>query len=95
MTYEIKNLDSLESTVKELASVNEKIKNNASEVTTILNQIKNSWENDMGNDFASIVQEIQNCVQELDVSITQTVSEYVKTIDLLVEESRRMQNNTL
>ncbi len=95
MTYEIKDLSLLESDTADLSSANGKIQGNASSLQYIINQIRANWQNEAGQDLASILQELEECSNTLTNAIVPTVEKYVNTMNTLAAESRRTQGNTL
>lgn len=95
MTYEIKDIDRLESSAADLASSNQKISSDAASLTQILNEIRQSWENESGTDLQSILTELDGCIKKIQTAINPVVGKYVETMNTLVAESRTTQNKTL
>ncbi|HBA37939.1 MAG TPA: hypothetical protein DCY94_04390 [Firmicutes bacterium] len=95
MTYEIRNLDDLENSVSDLLRVNENIRKNADSMQYIIKQVKINWENEAGQDLASILQELEECANKIEGAIIPTVDKYVSVMNTLVQESRSTQSNTL
>lgn len=95
MTYEIRNLDELETSASDLLRVNESIKKNVDSMQYIIGQIRLNWENESGEDLAFILQELEECANKLEGAIVPTVDRYVTTMNTLVQESRSTQSNTL
>ncbi len=95
MTYEIKDIDGLESSTADLASSNQKIASDAASLTQILNEIRQSWENESGTDLQSILTELDDCIKKIQTAINPVVGKYVETMNTLVAESRTTQNKTL
>lgn len=95
MTYSIRSIDELENSANALASSNQKITNDATSLNYILEQIKSNWQNEAGTDLASIITELEKCIKSISEAINPTVGEYVKTMNMLVAESRSTQSKTL
>ena len=95
MTYEIRDINQLESSTQELANSNQKVSADVTSLEYILNQIKENWQNDAGTDIMSIVTELESCISKLKVAINPTVSKYVDTMNSLVAESRATQNQSM
>lgn len=95
MTYEIKNVDQLETSVADLASSNQKIISDAASLAYIIKAIKENWENESGKDLDSILTELASCTDKLQNTINPVVDKYVQTITTLVAESKRIQGQSL
>lgn len=95
MTYDIKSIDNLESSAATLASTNQKVSTDVVSLTYILNQIKANWQNEAGADLASIIKELEDCINRIQSAINPTVGKYVDTMNNLVAESRSTQSRTM
>lgn len=95
MTYDIKSIDQLENSAMTLASSNQKIANDAESLAYIIGQIRSNWQNEAGSDLASIITELEKCITNIQGAINPTISEYTKTMNTLVAESRSTQNRSL
>ncbi len=95
MTYDIRSIDELESSTATLASSNQKVTNDAQSLAYILEQIKTNWQNEAGTDLASIITELEKCINSLQNAINPTVSKYIETMNTLVAESRSTQSRSV
>ncbi len=95
MTYDIKSIDNLESSTSNLATINQKVSSDVASLAYILNSIKINWQNETGADLASIITELEGCINRLQNAITPTVGKYVDTMNNLVAESRSTQSRTM
>ena len=95
MTYDIRDVNALESTVSDLATTCQSVVKNGESLQYILNQITTNWQNDEGQDIQSIVAELQGCIANLNNAIAPTVSKYISTMNTLVAESRATLNRTI
>lgn len=95
MTYDIKSIDGLETSTSELATTNQKVSNDVASLAYILNEIKTNWQNEAGADLASIITELEGCINKVQTAINPTVGKYVTTMNNLVAESRSTQSKTM
>lgn len=95
MTYDIRNVNSLESSAATLNNINQKVANDVSSLANVINEIKANWQNEEGADLASIITELENCVKKVQTVINPTVEKYVNTMNILVEESRTTQSRAM
>lgn len=95
MTYDIRNIDELESSTATLASTNQKVSNDIASLAFILNEIRTNWQNEAGADLASIIKELEDCINKVQTAINPTVGKYVTTMNNLVAESRSTQSRTM
>lgn len=95
MTYDIRSVDELENSTARLSSSNQVVSNDADSLAYILEQIKTNWQNEAGTDLASIILELEKCIQSLKNAINPTVSKYIETMNTLVAESRTTQSRSM
>lgn len=95
MTYDIKSIDELESSTATLASINQKVSSDAASLAYVLNEIKTNWQNEAGADLASIISELEGCINKLQSAINPTVGKYVDVMNGLVANSRATQSRTM
>lgn len=95
MTYEIRDINQLETSTQELANSNQKVSADVASLEYIINEIKQNWQNEAGTDIASILKELESCIGKLRNAINPTVGKYVDTMNTLVAESRATQNKSM
>lgn len=90
--YEIANINLLESSAANLSIYNRKLTDYAENLKSILNSIRQNWENENGQDIQSITKSIDESIKALTGSIQPVITNYVKTLNLIVSETRATQN---
>ncbi|MCI8446069.1 MAG: hypothetical protein HFH31_01090 [Bacilli bacterium] len=95
MTYNIQNVDSLESSAQNLATSNSKVSNDADSLQYVLDQIKTNWQNEAAQDLASVISELSTCISNLKNAINPTLTKYVQTMNTLVAETRTTQGKSI
>ncbi len=83
------NLGTFDKHVANLASINQRLVNNASSIEWILGQIKQNWENEAGTDLKSIIEGLEKCINTLNNTISPTITKYVSTMNVLSEDTKR------
>lgn len=94
MNYVIRDVNALEQSATTLSGINQKVSENAQSITSILNAIEANWQNEMGTDKQTAVQELKKCVNKIESAICPTVTKYVDTMNTLVAETRRIQSQS-
>lgn len=95
MTYDITSVDQLETSTADLATINQNVSTNVTSLASVLNDIKTNWQNEAGADLASIIKELEDCINKLQTAINPTVGKYVETMNTLVANSRSTQSRTI
>ncbi len=95
MTYNIKDLNQLESSTSTLATINQKAAESTSSIKYIITMIRNSWQNAEGSDLESAIKELDTIIYDMENAIGPTIDKYVNTMNKLIAETRNIQNRPL
>ena len=94
-TYEIKDVNALEESAGNLATYSQNLVNNTNSLSYILETVNNLWQNENGQDKASYVSTLNDCIKEIKETIIPTLNRYVETMNTLAASTRTTQSNTV
>lgn len=93
--YIIRSLNSLETTASSLDSNNNVLINDINSLKYICRTIRENWENDQGQDLASILSTLDNTIGTLENELVPIIKKYVEVVNTVVAESRKNQSTSL
>lgn len=93
--YIIRSLNSLETTASSLDSNNNVLINDINSLKYICRTIRENWENDQGQDLASILSTLDNTIGTLENELVPVIKKYVEVVNTVVAESRKNQSTSL
>lgn len=94
-TYEIKDVNALEESAGNLATYSQNLVNNTNSLSYILETVNGLWQNENGQDKASYVSTLNECIKEIKETIIPTLNRYVETMNTLAASTRTTQSNTV
>jgi len=94
-SYELSNLDQLESSAANLARYEQQIANNVKSLGFIINSVKQNWENEAGEDIQSILLNLNANISTLGDEIQPVIRKYVEAINQIVTETRLNQSRNI
>lgn len=93
--YSITDVNNLEESSSNLSSYAQTLQNDTESLAYILKMVKENWQNEAGADLASYIYELQSCINSLSNTIVPTLNKFSKTMNILAQETRINQNNTM
>lgn len=94
-TYNIKDVNLLETSSEAISSGSKKIAATVDSLETLSNSVKSNWENDLGADVKSYLNKLQECVKLLEEVLMPTLEEYAVVLSELAEATKEAQSKTV
>lgn len=94
-TYNIKDVNLLETSSEAISSGSKKIAATVDSLETLSNSVKSNWENDLGADVQSYLNNLQKCVELLEEVLMPTLEEYAAVLSELAEATKEAQSKTV
>jgi protein-arginine kinase activator protein McsA len=95
MDYKIENLTVIENCAARLARYNQTLANDANSIDYVIKLVNQNWQNEQGEDLASILNNLTKCVSTIENELNPTLAKYVETLNKIVLETRSNQSNQL